>query len=177
MPGIDKIVEKDINLAIAKKLKTILEEENYTVVMTRTKDEGLYDKEAKQRQVQDLQRRCELIEETEPVLTVSIHQNAYQDSSVCGPQVFYYSNSEKGKALAEAIQEQLNKKLDIEKPRVAKGNTTYYLLKKSEGVLAIVETGFLTNEEEAELLVTEKYQQKVAKAIYSGIADYLEDKR
>jgi len=56
---------------------------------------------------------------------------------------------------------------------VAKGNKTYYLLKRSESVLNIVECGFLTNPQEAELLQTDEYQNKVAQAVARGIEGYL----
>ena len=55
---------------------------------------------------------------------------------------------------------------------MAKGNKTYYLLKRSESVLNIVECGFLTNPQEAELLQTDEYQLKVADAISEGIDAY-----
>ena len=120
-----------------------------------------------------MQRRIALINETEPLLTVSIHQNSYQDPSVKGPQVFYYEHSVQGEKLAKALQESLNTELSVERPRSAKANTTYYLLKRSEGVLVIAECGFLTNGEEAELLQQEAYQQKVADALTKGIVNYL----
>lgn len=119
--------------------------------------------------------RC--IRKYEPVLSVSIHQNSYSDPGVKGPQVFYYEDSESGKALALAIQESMNRKLSIVRPRVAKGNRTYYLLKRSPGVINIVECGFLTNPEEASLLQTEKYQCKVAEAVADGIVTYLEKQK
>lgn len=171
--GIDNLKEKDINLNIATLLKGLLEKDGYEVAMTRSKDEGLYDKGAKNKKVQDMQNRCSLIKEKKPVLTVSIHQNSYQQESVCGPQVFYYTHSADGAKLAKCIQDQLNDKLEVERPRVEKANNTYYLLKKSEGVLTIVETGFLTNSREAGLLKTEEYQKKVADAVYQGIIGYL----
>ncbi|MGI6095744.1 MAG: N-acetylmuramoyl-L-alanine amidase [Lachnospiraceae bacterium] len=174
--GIDGLKEKDINLKIAKELKKQLEKKNFQVVMTREKDEGLYDKDSKNKKVQDLQKRCEIIKNTQPVLTVSIHQNSYQQESVCGPQVFYYTHSVEGAKLAKCIQDELNVQLEIEKPRTEKANSTYYLLKRSEGVLTIVETGFLTNTKEAKLLDTKAYQRKVAKAICQGIEVYLEGK-
>ena len=61
----------------------------------------------------------------------------------------------------------------MEKPRIEKANSTYYLLKRSEGVLNIVETGFLTNKKEAELLQTKEYQKKCAEAICDGILKFL----
>ena len=168
MVGIGELKEKGINLDIAMKLKGIL---------TREEDKGLYENGTKNMKAQDLQNRIEQIRKYEPVLSVSIHQNSYSDPGVKGPQVFYYETSESGKALALAIQESMNRKLSIVRPRVAKGNRTYYLLKRSPGVINIVECGFLTNPEEASLLQTEKYQCKVAEAVADGIVTYLEKQK
>ena len=171
--GIDGLEEKGINLKIAGYLGEYLEEERVQVVFTREDDRGLYEEDSPNKKNQDLKKRCEIIQETDPLLTVSIHQNSYQDQSVCGPQVFYYTGSEKGGELAEYIQEALNEELEIQRPRKAKANDSYYLLKKSEGIVNIVETGFLTNPREAELLQTEEYQKKCARAISSGILKFL----
>ena len=171
--GIDGLEEKGINLKIAGYLGGYLEKEGFRVVFTREDDRGLYEEDSPNKKNQDLKNRCALIRETAPVLTISIHQNSYQDQSVCGPQVFYYTGSEKGKELAECIQETLNEGLEIQRPRKAKSNGSYYLLKKSEGIVNIVETGFLTNPREAELLQTEEYQKKCARAISSGILKFL----
>lgn len=175
MIGVGGLEEKGINLQIAVKLKAILEEKGYTVVMTREEDKGLYDEDSRNQKVQDMQRRIAIIKECRPVLCVSIHQNSYQDSEVYGPQVFYYEDSAQGKELAELIQKELNTGLEVARPRVAKGNKTYYLLKRSESVLNIVECGFLTNPKEAELLQTEEYQKKVAEAVAKGIDAYLKE--
>ena len=70
-----------------------------------------------------------MLKEYAPVLSVSIHQNSYSDPQVKGPQVFYYADSENGRNLALAIQEELNRQLSVARPREAKGNRTYYLLK------------------------------------------------
>ena len=173
MIGVGGLEEKGINLQIAVKLRAILEEKGYTVVMTREEDKGLCDEKSRNQKAQDMQRRIALIKECRPALCVSIHQNSYQDPAVYGPQVFYYEDSVQGKELAELIQEELNNGLEIARPRVAKGNKTYYLLKRSESVLNIVECGFLTNPKEAELLQTEKYQKKIAEAVAKGIEAYL----
>ena len=173
MIGVDGLEEKGVNLAIAKKLKVLLEKENYQVVMTREEDQGLYEEGTTNQKVQDMQNRCALIAEKKPVVSVSIHQHSYSDSQVKGPQVFFYEHSQEGKELATCIQEQMNRQLDVERPRQIKGNTTYYLLKRSEGILNIVECGFLTNPQEAQKLQTEEYQPKVAEAIKDGILEFL----
>lgn len=174
MVGVDGLKEKGINLKIAQKLKSVLTKKGFTVVMTREEDKGLYEENTQNMKAQDLQNHIALIREYAPVLSVSIHQNSYSDPQVRGPQVFFYEDSEEGKKLALAIQEKMNQELNVSRPRVAKGNKTYYLLKRSEGVINIVECGFLTNQEEAELLKQEDYQQKVAQSIADGINEYLQ---
>ena len=129
MIGADGLEEKGINLAISLLLKNELETRGYSVAMTRETDKGLYDASANNKKAQDMQRRIAMIGEKSPVLSVSIHQNSYQqDASVHGPQVFYYESSVEGKKLAEAVQSSLNEKLEIDRPREIKGNTSYYLL-------------------------------------------------
>ena len=173
MTGAGGLEEKGINLEISLKLRDILEKQGFNVVLTRDTDRGLYDEDASGKKLQDLQRRTELIRKAEPLLTVSIHQNSYSDPDVKGPQVFYFQGSDEGKSLAEAVQKSLNEKLEITDPRSVKGNSSYYLLKKSPAVTVIAECGFLTNPSEAEKLQDEAYQYKVAEALTEGIEAYL----
>ena len=58
---------------------------------------------------------------------------------------------------------------DPENKRQAKANDTYYLLKKTEVPVIIVECGFLSNSQEAEKLVNEEYQDTLAEAICDGV--------
>ena len=173
MIGVSGLEEKGINLSISLLLRDTLEKSGYSVIMTREEDKGLYDSSAANKKAQDMQRRIAMIREYAPVLSVSIHQNSYQDEGVHGPQVFYYESSVEGKKLAEAVQSSLNNQLEVDRPREVKGNTSYYLLKRSSGTLVIVECGFLTNPEEAQKLQTKEYQEKVAAAVSEGIRTYL----
>lgn len=171
--GINKVKEKDINLKIAKELEKLLKKEGIKVVMTRTDDGGLYQKSSNNKKVEDMRKRCKIITEANPVFTVSVHQNSYPDESIKGAQVFYYGQSQEGKKLAEALQQTLVEQLDPQNHRKAKANESYYLLKKTPSPTVIVECGFLSNYEEAELLNTEEYQKKVAEAIKTGILNSL----
>lgn len=170
--GINNALEKDINLQVAEILKMFLEAEGIEAVLTRTDENGLYDENAPNKKVQDMKKRLEIIEASDPVLVVSIHQNSYHEEYVKGAQVFYYQTSEKSKRLAEILQQQL-KKVDAENKREAKGNDSYYLLKKTSKPIVIVECGFLSNSGEAEKLVTPLYQERLAWNIYMGIMQYL----
>lgn len=173
MVGVGGVKEKEINLQVAGALGSLLEQQGFLVEYTRREDVGLYDAGTANKKAQDMQRRCALIEEKKPALTVSIHQNSYSDPSVYGPQVFYFEHSAEGQALASCVQDQLNVQLEIARPRVIKGNTNYYILKRSAGTTILVECAFLSNPQEAEKIQTPEYQQAVAQAICSGILDYM----
>ncbi len=175
--GINGKKEKDINLQIAKELKKKLEKEGIEVVMTRESDEGLYNSSSRNKKVDDMKKRCKIIDEAKPVFTISIHQNSYPEEYVKGAQVFYYGQSQEGKELAEILQESMVQQLDKENHRTAKANESYYLLKKTESPTVIVECGFLSNSEEAKLLADKDYQKKVAEAIHTGIKKYLKEEK
>lgn len=171
--GVNQLLEKDVNLSIALKVRQYLEAQGIRVVMTREDENGLYDSGVSNKKVQDMKRRVALIEETAPAITVSIHQNSYPEEYVHGAQVFYYENSRDGQLLAQLLQSQLVEKLDPENHRQIKANDSYYLLKKTNIPIVIVECGFLSNQTEAKLLGKEEYQDRVAWAIHMGILQYL----
>lgn len=171
--GINNALEKDVNLKIAYKLKSFLESSDVKVVLTREGDAGLYLADASNKKSDDMKKRCAVIDAAEPVFTVSIHQNSYHEESIHGAQVFYYEQSPEGKKIAECIQRCLKEKLDPNNKRAAKANTSYYLLKKTSNPTVIVECGFLSNYEEAEKLVDDYYQEKVAWAIHMAIMELL----
>ena len=172
--GINGVLEKDINLSISKKTKKYLEKRGIRVVMTRDKDESLAEGENGNRKVQDMKARVKRINDTKPDLAVSIHQNSYHEESIHGAQVFYYEHSESGEKDARILQEALLA-VDPDNTRQVKANTTYYLLKRTEVPILIVECGFLSNQEEAEKLASEDYQKELAKAIANGIESCLKD--
>lgn len=171
--GINDIYEKDINLAIAKKVKKRLEKENIEVVMTREKDEMLVSTGGEVTKVGDMKARVAIVNKQMPAITVSIHQNSYPEEEISGAQVFYYTHSSEGEHAAVVMQDALLA-ADPENHRKAKANDTYYLLKRTKGTTIIVECGFLSNQKEAELLGKEEYQDKIAQAITDGILRYME---
>ena len=171
----DGILEKHINLAIAEQLKELLEKEGIRVVMTRTDDNGLYTESDSNKKIADMKKRCAIIDAAKADIVVSIHQNSYQSPEVKGAQVFYYSESKEGKKLAEVLQKSLIENADPENHRMAKANTSYYILKNTSAPTVIVECGFLSNPEEERLLNTAQYQEKLVDALQKGICEYLEN--
>ena len=173
--GINGEQEKNINLAIALLLKKRLETEHIPIILTRTQDQSLATPGSKNEKRADMQKRCEIITDANPVFTISIHQNSFPSEEVSGAQVFYYTHSHEGAALATTIQNALKQHLDPGNTRQPKANDSYYLLKKTPTPTIIVECGFLSNPAEANLLSTPEYQEKTVNAIASGVLVYLEE--
>lgn len=171
--GCNQVLEKEVNLAIVMQLKAFLEAADVSVVLTRKDDAPLYEKGAVNRKRSDMQARISVIEQVSPDLAVSIHQNSYHDSSVKGPQVFYYKTSKEGKCAAELLQKSFDGIKGLENRRIAKANDTYYLLLHTSVPLVIAECGFLSNPEEAEHLTEEAYQRQMAWVLHLGILQYL----
>lgn len=122
-----------------------------------------------------MKNRIGIIEEADPMVTVSIHQNSYHEEYVHGAQVFYYTSSTGGKELAGFLQRRLVEDIDPSNTRVEKENDSYYLLKKTSSPIVIVECGFLSNREEADALSNRAYQEKIAWSIHLGIIQYIND--
>ena len=161
--------EKELNLAVVEKLKDYLEQSGAEVILTRSSDDAL----GKEKQA-DMAERKRIANESGAEILLSIHQNAFPSAKAKGAQVFYHNSSEKGKLLAECVQENLRNRVDGSNSRQAKENTSYYILKTTEIPAVIVECGFLSNGEEEKLLNDGAYQEKLAWAIYCGILDYFE---
>ena len=166
--GVNKALEKDVNLAIANKVKALMEKQGVKIIMTREDENGIANSKA-----EDMKERVAIINREKPDLAVSIHQNSYGGESIHGAQVFYYTHSKGGEKAAGIMQEALLA-ADPDNTRQAKANDTYYMLKKTEVPVIIVECGFLSNYEEAEKLVNEEYQDALAEAVCAGIIKCLE---
>jgi N-acetylmuramoyl-L-alanine amidase len=172
--GVNETVEKDLNLQIALYLRKHLEAIGVKVIMIRDKDMDFKDQPVGTKKRTDLMNRLEIINESNADLLISIHMNSIPDGRWHGAQTFYYPGKKENKILAEAIQKNLIDTLQ-NTDRKAKSVKSLFLLRKSEPVSALVEAGFLSNYEEAELLNQPAYQEKVALAIYLGILEYLEE--
>lgn len=171
------ILEKDVNLAITKKLRDLLEASGATVIMTRDKDVSLYEEDGnktiRQKYNENLRNRKNIIDKSDADVFVSIHLNAFEQSKYYGAQTFYPKGKDDGKELAQFIQDELKRVVDQDNDRKIKPRDDIYLLKNTTMPSVLIECGFLSNEKESKLLADSKYQDKVAWAIYVGIQKYL----
>lgn len=164
--------EKDINLKISYYLKCYLENSGYTVLLTRYSDYDLASKNSSNRKKEDISKRLDIINNDDVFLYISIHCNIYTNNSIYGAQTFYNDNDINNKLLAENVQKML---INILKntTRKAKSIEDKYLIENAKKVGCLVEVGFLSNEQEFNLLKTNQYQDLVAYCIYLGIIEYL----
>ena len=167
------IKEKDINLAITLKCKSVLEQNGIKVILTRSEDQSLEDGSSSNKKSSDLKKRKALIRESKINCAVSIHQNSFPDSSSCGAQVFYHPNYPESKRLAGLIQAQMHSLTGIENHRKIKANTDYYLLRDNDTPTVIAEVCFLSNPSEAAMIAEETIQEKAAFQIAMGIMQFL----
>ena len=173
--GVSGITESDINLKIALKLQKLLEEANATVILTRSDENAIYEIDSKtlsQKKVSDIKNRVKIGNGSAADIFISIHLNKIPQSQYDGWQTFYNSKNEKGKLLAECIQASLSETINRKNNRVSKSIQKVYIVENVEIPLALVECGFLSNPEEANLLTQDDYQEKLAWGIFIGITNY-----
>ena len=163
------LLEKDVNLSVALKLRDMLTAAGYRVKMTRDEDISLGQGDTvRARKIDDTKKRVEIADSGSCL--ISIHQNKFTDSRYSGAQIFYSPNEPSAKVLAESIQGEFNSRIQPEKPRqVVKTGKNLYLFYHAQNTAVLCECGFLSNPDEEALLATEEYQYKVAYCIYSGL--------
>lgn len=168
--------EKELNLIIALKLKKLLEEDEYKVIMTREEDKLVYTEGTTgiyQKRLQDLTRRKQIMDTGGAQIVVSIHMNSFTDPVYYGAQTFYPPNSPDSLKLAVSIQKSMRTILDPDNKRQPQEKKDeIVILRDLKTPTTIVECGFLSNAAEERKLSTEEYQLKVAEAIKAGISDY-----
>lgn len=167
--------EAQINLQIALKVQTLLEQSGSTVVLTRSDENEIYDvgsNTIREKKISDIKNRVKIGNESSADVFVSIHLNKIDEAQYYGWQTFYNKINENSKKLATCVQNGLNEAMQKENKRVPAQLNTVYLMKYVEIPITIVECGFLSNPEEEKLLQIDEYQDKLAWGIYNGINDY-----
>lgn len=162
------IYEKDINLLIAKNLEIELNKLGAGVLLIRDGDYDLSKGVKNHRKKTDFDNRIKIINNSEGDMYLSIHLNYLENTAYYGAQVFY---NQENKKLALAIQEYLNANLDTNR-EIKKIPSSTYMYRKLKIPGVLIECGFLSNPQERKLLVTPKYQQKLAKTIADSIVHY-----
>ena len=169
------LIEKDLNLDISLRLKSLLQANGYKVILTRENDRLLYNSgEESNKKYYDIRNRAAFAESFSDSIFISIHMNKFAVQSCKGLQVFYSPNSENSLSLAEKIQKSsyILQPDNIRNIKASIGDI--YLLDNLEMPSVLIECGFLSNVEEANLLQDDIYKSNLSLSIYCGIVEYLE---
>jgi len=168
------VYEKDINLAVAKKLSAVLSQGGGQVILTRDEDEALSNNEStvRQRKRADLERRWELAADSKADLYIALHCNSFPQGKWYGAQTFYSPAVPGSKELATYIQDELTTFLG-NTTRKPKADNVSLIFTKARIPIVNIEMGFLSNPREEQLLQDPAYQDKIAWSVYAGVVRYL----
>ncbi len=154
--GIDNLLEKDVNLSVAKKLYNLLKKQNIEAKLSREEDKTL-----------SLGQRTTEANNWGADVFVSIHCNAF-NGSASGVETFSFSSLSAD--LAKDIQDSILKTGEYTKNRGIK-TARFYVLRHTKMRAALVELGFVDHREDAKILRAK--QDELAEAIARGICEYL----
>ena len=156
------VLEKNINLAIALKLRDELKSRGYSVYMTREDDTYV-----------GLQKRAEIVNAQDGVLAfVSVHQNAVDSdkSKIYGVEAWTYKRDGCGE-LAQMVVDHVCEVTGA-KNRGASFKTNLVVTSKTTMPAVLVECGFLSNDEECAKLNSEDYQKLIARGIADAVDEF-----
>ncbi len=172
--------EAELPLTIANELKTVLEDRGYGVILThdgKVKPETDWDDG---KAVFGPSERCSFSNDQDAHLFISLHCDAYpESSSVCGTRIYYPVNTpfstkldkQYAKALAGAIEKAFPNDKEVSLMDMH-GKDCYTVLYKTLVPSVLVECGFITNKNDAEKLLNAEWRTQFATALADGIDEY-----
>ena len=167
-------LEKDFNLAVAKKLEALCRISGVDCVMTRSEDRLVVDDSVtKKRKMHDLKNRVAIAESADSPIFVSIHMNNFPDKRYSGLQVWYSKNDESSASLAANVQTFAKTFLDPQNERETKrAGSAIFVLDRLKIPAVLVECGFMSNPDECLMLADEDYQTKLAMVIFAAVVSF-----
>ncbi len=171
---VNGVLEKDLNLEIALKLREFLSLYNVRCVLTRDSDILLADPDASSRKASDLKNRVKVAKESENPIFLSVHMNKFPEEKYSGLQVFYSKNNPESEALALKVQSNVAEKFQKDNTRsVKEAGSNIFVLDRLECPAVLIECGFMSNPSELEKLSKEEYQNELAFIIALSVIDFL----
>lgn len=165
------VMEKTVTLNIALRLQKLLEAEGATVYMTRSTDTEVSPKGANASDIEELQARCDVANNHNADIFISIHNDSFTNGAAKGTTGYYYSRgSAKSRDLADKVRSGVIDQIGTQSRGTQSCN--FYVVKHTDMPATLVEVAFISNPEEEKLLNSDDGAQKAAQGIADGIADY-----
>ncbi len=154
--GYSRVPEKTIVLDIAKDIESMLKAEGARVIMTRKGDYFV-----------ELEARAVMAERYNADLLISVHADSNRDRSIQGPSIYVARGaSYQSRRIANAIHSAF-RNMSIPSRGIRKAD--FKVLANHTRPAVLVESGYLTNSQEARSLNTNWYRGKIAKAVTAGV--------
>jgi N-acetylmuramoyl-L-alanine amidase len=160
------LVEKQLTLAISLRLRSVLQHLGWRVVMTRDSDYEVGDPQGAD--AQELQARCDVANAAGARVFVSVHVNSSVAHGLNGTTTYYWRQADK--AFAQAVQRSLVVADGITDDGVKRNN--FYVIKHTDMPAVLVETAFLSNTRDSELLARPAFLDKLAQGIANGVMEF-----
>ncbi len=165
--GITGLLEKEVTIDVAERLKIFLENAGAVVVMTREGDRSVSNS-----------RRVNIANDAKADVFISIHANAFSNPDSNGTETFYCSNNSSRDA-SRYLAQQLQRELIEALGRRDRGVKTrsFFVIKETKMPSALVELAFLSNKEEEALLKKPEARAASAEALFKGLEAYFRKHR
>ena len=167
------VTEKSIALRIAKRLKVLLEAEGAEVILTRTEDTEVSPKKAQATDVEELQARCDIANQNSADIFLSIHLDAFSGPEAHGTTGYYYEmGSADSRRLADCIKRGVLRRLGT----LDRGTKpcAFYVCRHTDMPAMLLETAFVSNPREEQMMNSEEGVENAAQGIAAGIAEYFQ---
>ena len=166
------VMEKSVTLNTALELEKLLIAEGAQVIMTRSTDKTVSPKGATASDIEELQVRCDVANDANADIFISIHADSFTKPEAKGTTAYYYGQSTdgKGQKLAECIRSALCEQ--IKTPSRGTKPCNFYVVRHCDMPSVLIELAFISNPEEEKILNSEEGILKAAQGILDGIEDY-----
>lgn len=166
--GPNGIPEKTITLAVALKVKVLLEQAGAKVIMTRMDDRDVFGPNGSA--VEEAKARVAVGNQNKADVFVNISTNYFSNSNASGTVTYYYQKSIYDRLLAKSIQDSVINAVGTNNRGIYPAN--FYVLKHTLMPAILIQLGFQSNPKEEMLLSAPKSQQKLAQGIYNGLDNF-----
>lgn len=169
------VTEKSVTIRVAKLVNEILTNAGATVIMTRNGDKEVSPKGADASDVEELQARCDVGNNSNTEIFVSLHMDSFSNSTPCGTTGYYFTGgSQNSQRLARNLAEGVIGEIGTDSRGVKA--CSFYVVKHTKMPATLLEIAFLSNNKEEKLLNSDEGIKKAAVGIVKGINKYFEGK-
>ncbi len=162
------VLEKSLNLAMAKVLAAKLSAEGATVIMTRSSDVFI-----------PLDTRAQMANKANADLFISCHTNSSGGHGQSGATTYHHLGRATGMVLAQCIQREIAKVSGIANDGAKSDGVIYRtgfsVLRNTQMPGVLLEMGFVDSARDRRRIVTDEFRDAITSAVVKGIKEYLGD--